>query len=177
MTTYVALLRGINVGAHNRMKMADLRSLLESLGYGDVETYIQSGNATFEAAGTDERSVRSAIEAAIDDEFGYDVPVMVRTRKELANVVDGQPFDEPPTDSIKRYVTFLHEAPTDEQRERLLAAGSDAESFVVDGRHVYSELDKEALGDGRFTDAGEKLGMAATRRNWDVVTALVELAA
>ena len=175
MTTYIAFLRGVNVGAHNRMKMDELRALFESLGYDDVETYIQSGNVVFEAAGTDEAELREAVHDAIGDEFGYDVSVMIRTREELADVVAGQPFDVPGADGIRHYVTFLHEAPSDEQVEALLDAQTNAESFAVDGRAVYSELDKDALGDGRFTDAGDTLGLEATRRNWDVVTAVAEL--
>jgi uncharacterized protein (DUF1697 family) len=175
MTTYVALLRGINVGGHNRMKMDDLRALVESLGYDDVRTYIQSGNVVFETAETDEGTLRDDIHDAIAEEFGYDVPVMIRTQSELEDVVAGQPFDVPGADGIKHYVTFLHERPTDEQAEALVEAQNEAESFAVDGRVVYSELDKAALGDGRFTAAGKALGMEATRRNWDVVTAVLEL--
>ncbi|WP_255767602.1 DUF1697 domain-containing protein [Haladaptatus halobius] len=100
---------------------------------------------------------------------------MIRTRTELQDVVIEQPFDVPAEDGIKHYVTFLHEEPTDEQVEALLDGQHEAETFEVSGREVYSELDKEALGDGRFTDAGKVLGMEAIRRNWDVVTAVQEL--
>jgi uncharacterized protein (DUF1697 family) len=176
MSPSIAFLRGINVGANNRMKMDELRALFESLGYEDVETYIQSGNVVFETAENDENALRVAIHDAIEDEFGYDIAVMVRTGKELADVVAGQPFEVPGNDGIKHYVTFLHEEPTDDRVETLLDAQSEAESFAVRGRAVYSELDKIALGVGRFTDAGKVLGMEATRRNWNVVTAVLELA-
>lgn len=176
MTTYVAFLRGINVGAHNRMKMDELREICEALGLRDVRTYIQSGNVVFEAPGADAGILREELEGVIDREFGYDVTVMVRTREELEAVVEGQPFEEPTDDDTKLYVTFLREEPGDEQVEDLLAAGSDAERFVVSGREVYSELDKAQLGDGRFTDAGKRLGVPATRRNWDVVRNVLELA-
>lgn len=174
MTTYIAFLRGINVGAHNRMKMDDLRVLFESLGYESVQTYIQSGNVVFETD-SDEETIRSAVTDAIADTFDYDITVMVRTRTELADAVDDQPFGEPSNDSIKRYLTFLNEVPTAEQREKLLDSQSEAESFEIRGRDVYSKLDKVKLGPGRFTDVGKKLGMAATRRNWNVVTAVVDL--
>lgn len=175
MTTYIAFLRGINVGAHNRMTMEELRALFESLGYDDVETYIQSGNVVFESVETDEGALREEIHDAIEDEFGYDISVMIRTQAELVDVVAGQPFDVPGGDGIKHYVTFLHEEPTDDQIEALLGVQNEAESFAVNGRAVYSELDKDALGDGRFTDAGKPLGMETTRRNWDVVSAVLEL--
>ncbi|WP_254533330.1 DUF1697 domain-containing protein [Natrinema gelatinilyticum] len=175
MTTYIAFHRGINVGAYNRMKMDELRAVFESLGYDDVETYIQSGNAVFETSESDEEALREDIHDAVEDTFGYDISVMIRTRTELQDVVAEQPFDVPAEDGIKHYITFLNEGPTDGRVEALLNAQNEAESFVVSGREVYSELDKDALGDGRFTDAGKILGMEATRRNWSVVTAVQEL--
>ncbi|WP_266083190.1 DUF1697 domain-containing protein [Haladaptatus caseinilyticus] len=174
MATYIAFLRGINVGAHNRMKMNDLWALVESLGFDDVETYIQSGNVIFESADGEETELRATIHDAIEDEFGYDITVMIRTQAELSEIVAGQPFDISGTKGIKHYVTFLDEEPTNEQLDALLAAESDAEQFEIRGREVYSELDKEALGNGRFTDVGKTLGMTATRRTWDVVTAIEE---
>ena len=121
---------------------------------------------------TDEEAIRDDIHDAIEGAFGYDISVMIRTRTELQDVVTGHPFDVPAEDGIKHYITFLNEEPTDEQVEALLDAQNEAESFVVSGREVYSELDKDALGDGRFTDAGKIRGIEATRRNWDVVTAV-----
>lgn len=174
--TTIAFLRGINVGAHNRMKMDELRALFESLGYADVETYIQSGNVVFETVETDEGALREDVHDAIEAEFGYDVGVMIRTGSELEVVVAGQPFDVPGEEHVKHYVTFLHEEPGEEQIDALLGAGSEAERFQVVGGEVYSELDTDPLDDGRFTDAGRKLGMEATRRNWDAVTAVLECA-
>ena len=176
MPTYVAFLRGINVGGHNRLAMDDLRELLVSLGYDDVRTYIQSGNAAFEADEAAEDALRAAVHDAIEDAFGYDLEVMLRTRDALADVVAGLPFEGPAGEDVRRYVTFLHEPPTAEQVEALLAAAHDAETFVARGREVYSELDKAALGDGRFTDAGAALGLPATRRTWAVVEAVLDLA-
>jgi uncharacterized protein (DUF1697 family) len=176
MTTYVAFLRGINVGGHNRMAMDDLQATCESLGLSDVRTYIQSGNVVFESDEADPGALADDLHDAIEDAFGYDVTVMVRTREDLDAVVEGQPFDEPTDADTKLYVTFLDEVPDEERVEALLAAGGKAESFVVNGREVYSELRKDLLGDGRFTDAGRTLGVPATRRNWDVVTKVQVLA-
>ncbi|HKJ59739.1 MAG TPA: DUF1697 domain-containing protein [Halobacteriales archaeon] len=176
MTTYVAFLRGINVGGHNRMKMDALCDLVESLGYGDVRTYIQSGNVVFEAAEADDRALADDLAAAIDDEFGYDVTVMVRTLDELAAIVEGQPFAVTEEEGIRHYVTFLHDEPSEDGIDALLDAARDGETFEVVGREVYSELDKNVMSDGRYTDAGAKLGTPATRRYWDVVTSVLELA-
>ena len=170
MSTHVAFLRGINVGGHNRMKMDELRDLCEAMGLKNVRTYIQSGNVVFDAEGADAGIVGDELEGMIDREFGYDVDVMVRTRAELDAVVADQPFEEPTDEDTKLYVTFLAEEPDAERVEELHATGGDAESFVVRGREVYSQLRKDLLGDGQFTDAGKRLGVSGTRRNWDVVT-------
>lgn len=176
MTTYIAFLRGINVGGHNRMKMDDLRELCASLGLQEIRTYIQSGNAVFEAADADASALRDDLVGAILDRFGYDVTAMVLTKEELLAVVDGQPFESSEDDATRRYATFLHDEPDEGAVQRLLAAESSAETFAMDGRVVYSRLKKDELGSGRFTDVGGVLGMPATRRAWNVVERVLELA-
>jgi len=176
MTTYVAFLRGVNVGTHNRMTMDDLRSCCESLGLGNVRTYIQSGNVAFEHGGTDAEALAETIADGLLDAFDYDVAVVVRTHAELEAVVAAQPFDDAPDGESRRYVTFLAERPGDEEVAALEAKENEAETFEVRGREVYSELRPDLLERGRFTDAGKVLGVAATRRNWDVVTAVLDLA-
>jgi len=93
MTTYIAFLRGLNVGSHNRMRMDELRALFESLEYADVQTYVQSGNVVFETGETDEETLRDDVHDAIQDAFGDDVSVMIRSRTQLRDAVTGQPFD------------------------------------------------------------------------------------
>lgn len=175
METYVAFLRGINVGAHNRMAMADLRTALEAAGLSDPETYLQSGNVVLGTSRADDGGLADEISAAIESTFGYDVTVLVRECSDLVAVVDAWPFD-PPAGENRQYATFVERAPSADQIERLLAAQSAAETFVVGDRVVYSELDKAALGDGRFTDVERVLGVPATRRTREVVTAVRDLA-
>lgn len=158
------------------MTMEELRALFESLGYQDVETYFQSGNVVFAAAESNERALRESIHNAIEAEFDYDITVMIRTRAELEAIVSEQPFDVSGTEGVKHYITFLNENPTNEQVESLLETQSDAERFTVSGREVYSELNKDELGSGRYTDVGRKLGLEATRRNLDVVNAVRDIA-
>lgn len=174
-TTYIAFLRGINVGAHNRMKMEELRELCRSLGLENVQTYIQSGNVAFGAAEANGDALGDELEAAIEDSFGYDISVMVRTRAELDEVVARQPFEEPSDENTKRYVTFLGEEPGDERIQALLAAQNEAEEFAVNGPTVYSRVDGDELENGRFTDAGKILDVPATRRTWNVVEKVLEL--
>ena len=109
MSDYVALLRGINVGRNNRIAMADLRQLLTDLGYTDVRTYLQSGNAVFQAANRSAAAVRTAIEGAIRQTLGLDIKVLVRTGRQLDAVIAANEL--PTTDAKKLHVAFLDAAP------------------------------------------------------------------
>ena len=111
MPRYVALLRGINVGRNKRVAMADLRRLLDGLGYTGVRTLLQSGNAVFTTpAGKSEKLARQ-IEQAIEDELGLDVKCLVRTGEDMRAVVDGNPLGDMATDGAKLLALFLSEAP------------------------------------------------------------------
>ncbi|MDX1686447.1 MAG: DUF1697 domain-containing protein [Candidatus Promineifilaceae bacterium] len=178
MITYVAFLRGINVGGHNRMKMAALRQTFADLGLENAETYIQSGNVVFRSTETNADLLQERIEAGIEKTFGYEIAVMVRTRGQLENVVANNPFTPADGDeNIKLYVTFLNDVPSEEQRQILYSAQSDAETFAVEGDIIYSRLDRNRQGKrGRRIDVRKKLGISATRRNWRVVNKVLELA-
>lgn len=136
----------------------------------------RTSNVVFESLDADARTLEDDLGGAIEDEFCYDLSVVVITRAAVDDVVDRQPFDEPTDEDTKLYVTFLRDEPRDEQVEALLDAQNDAETFEGSGREVHSELRKDELGDGRFTDAGKVLDVSATRRNRDVVTKGRELA-
>ncbi len=171
MATYVALLRGINLGARNRIAMADLREVFGALGAEDVSTYLQSGNVAF-------RSTKSAVdleraaERRIADDLGLDVAVLVRTGAQLAKLEAGNPFN--PAES---HVTFLAEKP-DRARVRALdpARGAPDELRVV-GREVYLRC-PNGYGRSKLTNAffEKQLGVRATTRNWKTVTELARLA-
>ena len=122
---WVALLRGINVGGHRKLPMAELRGLLDGLGYADIATYIQSGNAVFTAA-AEEPAIVEAVNAAILDRFGFEVPVILRGADELASIAAGHPFADAEPDEAKLHVMFLAEVP-DPARAHL-----DAAAFVPD---------------------------------------------
>lgn len=176
-TTYAAFLRGVNVGGHRRMTMDALREALAPLDWRDVRTYGQSGNVVFDAPEADADAVATALEGAIDDAFGYDVPAVVRTRDELETVVSRQPFADTDDEDVARYVTFLREAPSRDAVASLQVASSEAEAFVVDGREVHSRVRRDLLDDGAFTDATDVLGVTGTRRRWPVVRKVAALAA
>lgn len=103
MTTYLALLRGINVGGANKVGMKELRTLFEELGYEGAQTYLQSGNVVFEAKSSTSKKLVAEIEGAIAKVFKLNVSVIVRTHRELENVATGNPF---PTEDVKP--AFLH---------------------------------------------------------------------
>src|SRR5690349_1434442 len=105
MVAYVAMLRGINVSGKNKIKMTDLQALFVGLGHRDVVTYIQSGNVVFRSAAKSAAELASSIERQITRQFGFDVPVVIRAKTELAKVIDGNPFGG--VDLSKVHVTFL----------------------------------------------------------------------
>src|SRR4051812_15633948 len=111
MPTYVALLRGINLGSHNKVAMPALRTMFEdALGCDDVVTYIQSGNVVFKASDKD-AGLAAAINKAIKKEFGLDIAVFVRSKAQLKKVVAGNPFLEAGKDADKLHVVFLDAKP------------------------------------------------------------------
>jgi uncharacterized protein (DUF1697 family) len=171
---YVALLRGINLGARNKLAMADLRALVTELGADDVETYVQSGNVVF-ASGGSASALERQIEERIRRDHGYEVPVLVRTAPELAKVVADNPFLRAGNDQTKLHVTFLAAAPG---RARVEAPpGSGADEFSIVRREVYLHC-PDGYGRSKLSNAffEKQLGVVATTRNWRTVTTLAELA-
>jgi uncharacterized protein (DUF1697 family) len=173
-STYVALLRGINLGARNKVAMADLRALLAELGAADVATYLQSGNAVFKSAGR-RGELAAAVEQGLRRDLGVDVKVLLRTRKELESVVGANPFAR--RDAKALHVTFLDGKPEATKVKRLDARRSEPDEFRVVGREVYLHC-PNGYGRSKLSNAyfEKELGVAATTRNWKTVTALAELA-
>jgi uncharacterized protein (DUF1697 family) len=170
VTRLVVLLRGVNLGRHNRISMPEFRTLLEGVGAREVHTYVQSGNAVVEhdaAPAELERLVAAALA-----EHGLPVPVMVRTGEELARVVDASPWHD--LDPKLFHVAFLSGEPDPVKvaaidHERLLP-----ERVVVGERVLYLDY---ALGAGRSKGLDRlRVGVDATARNWRTVTALRDLA-
>ena len=176
MTTYVALLRAINLGSRNKVSMADLRTLFGALGFEDVSTYVQSGNVVFRGRGA-AADVTAAIEDRIRSELGLDVTVLVRTGAQLAKLVDANPFAGRDVDPATLHVTFLAEKPASARVRGLDPARSEPDEFRVAGREVYLRC-PNGYGRSKLTNAyfEKGLGVAATTRNWRTVTKLVELA-
>jgi len=174
--TYVALLRGINLGARNRLAMADLRTLLDDLGYDDVRTHLQSGNAVFATTTRSAAAVEKAVEAAIEKTTGLRIRVLVRSAAQLAKVLAADPLGGRATDHSRYMVVFLEKPVT---KKALADVDPDSylpEEFAVDGKHLYLWLP-----DGSHASklarlmSEKKLGGAGTMRNWRTVGKLAEM--
>lgn len=175
--TFVALLRGVNLGSRNKVAMSDLRKLVEELGYDDVETYLQSGNVLF-AAGGSAASVGRRIETALARDLGVEVQVVLRTKTELRRAVAQNPFAEQQRDPKKLLVTFLAETPSRAAVRALDPKAHAPDEFHVSGREVYLHC-PNGYGRTKISNAyfERELGVVGTNRNWRTVTALAESAA
>lgn len=171
---WVALLRAVNLGARNKVPMAELRTLLSAAGYGDVRTYIASGNVLLD--GPRKRStVAAELERLIADAFGVDTTAVMRTPKELAAVVADHPFG---SDISRSHVVFLAGRPSAAAARRLTAADHSPDRAVLSGANVYVQYPAGVQGSRLSASRIERLlGVAATHRNWRTVAALAELAA
>lgn len=183
MPTYVALLRGINVGGRNRVAMADLRKVMTSLGYADVTTYIQSGNVVFRTDQADTIVLAGAIERTIADSLGVRPRVVVVSREELAQVVAGNPYPDEPNPKLVHAI-FLTDAAGPEQVAGVAAAQRQAahkgsrDTACVVGQTVFLHT-PDGFGRSelaaRLAGTQAPAGVAGTARNWATVTTLLAL--
>lgn len=178
MHTLVSMIRGINVGGHKPLKMDQLRALHEALGFRGVRTYLQSGNAVFEAASGDADRHASAIERRILRDFGFEVAVCVRTSAELTAALRENPLTRSPVADPKfLHATFLvrHDAGVSLDGVDLPLAKGEAAEMLGDTVYVYCPL---GYGTTKINNTffERKLGMGATTRNWQTVTALERMA-
>lgn len=176
MSTYVVLLRGINVGGHNKVPMPALRTLVEGLGYDDVSTYIQSGNVLLSGSGG-ANVVGDKIAKAIKKEFGFDVSVIVRTRAQLQKIVKGNPFAGKAKDVGHLHMVFLAAKPAPSKVKDLTGADWGDEEVAVKGTEAYLHL-PNGYGRANLNNmvVEKKLGVAGTARNWRTTTKLLDLA-
>ncbi|GIG89143.1 DUF1697 domain-containing protein [Plantactinospora endophytica] len=179
MTRYAALLRGVNVGPGNRIGMADLRRIVTALGHDDVRTYLQSGNVVFGAAdGADPERLGGDVRAAIADELGLDVPVLVRSGAELTALAGANPYAKAQPDEVKLLVAFLAELPDPDRAAELTVPGTDTAEFTFagTGRDIYLHY-PDGYGRTKFSNAylEKRLAVASTTRNWRTVQALADL--
>jgi uncharacterized protein (DUF1697 family) len=177
VSTFVALLRAVNVGGNNQIPMSKLRALLESVGYTGITTYIQSGNIVLNGKERSSAAVVPKIEAAIAREFGLTIDVIIRSARELTTVIESNPFLRRVPDRSKLHVAFLNQAPDRVRVNTLDASRFVPDEFALGAREVYLHC-PDGLGRSKLPTAlVAKLAAPATVRNWNTVTKLAELAA
>lgn len=166
---WVALLRAVNLGARNKVPMAELRRVFETAGYESVRTFIQSGNVLFEHEAPD----RAALEAAVADAFGVQTAIVLRTAAQIRKVAGSHPFGP---DTSKSAVAFLAEQPDPAGVRELAKLDIAPDRVKVAGSDVFLHYPNGFQG-ARLTAAllERRLGVAATARNWRTVARLAEL--
>lgn len=181
MTTYIALLRGINVGGKNIIKMADLKRVFEEIGLCEVQTYIQSGNVLFKS-NEGEEALRSRIEHELETAFGFSVTVVLRTAGELERIISNCPFSEEEISEAEAaseaeclYVSMMTHAPLQEKLEHLNVYRSESEEYRLVGREVFL-LFRNSIRNSKLANNLQKLDVPATVRNWKTINKLVQLA-
>jgi uncharacterized protein (DUF1697 family) len=171
----VLLLRGINIGPNNRISMADLRGWLTDAGLGPASTYLQSGNVVVRSNQQPDATARLT-EELIAERSGLSVPVVTRTREELADVIARDPFGSEQLVEKLYQVTFLSEEPPEVVSNRIAALAADGERFEAIGREWYTYhpagVARSKLATGI---SARNLGYTATARNWTTVRSLLAL--
>jgi len=178
MTVIISMLRGVNVGGHNKIKMEALRALYESLKLRDAQTYVQSGNVIFR---TDERDVSrltKRIEDGIERKFGFRPSVILRTAAEMKDVIAKNPFAKRRgIEPSKLLVSFLASDPGEEAREKVRQMKGDPEELRIEGRELYIYF-PNGIGRSKLPWARleKTLKTPGTGRNWNSVTKMMEMA-
>jgi uncharacterized protein (DUF1697 family) len=164
--THVALLRGINVGKAKRIAMADLRALVESLGYGDVRTLLNSGNVVFDADVKSRGDAAARIESAIETQLGVTSRVIVVSSSEIAEIVDANPLLDIGTNHSRLMVTVLNSPADTAKLEPLLAQRWAPEAIALGTRVAYAWYPDGIIDSAIAKAVSKLLGDAATTRNW-----------
>lgn len=172
--TYIVLLRGVNVGGHNKVPMAELRILLADIGLEDVKTYIQSGNVIFQSTTQDSKELEKIIQKSILDHFGFEVPVLVRTRFELSTIFSNCPFKE--DKKVESYFIILNEIP-----DKDLVIEASEKTYLDDDYAILKDciylFCSKGYGRSKFNLSyfEKKLKINATARNYKTMVKLLAL--
>lgn len=172
----ILLLRGINIGPHKRIAMAQLRAMLQDDGLDEVRTYVQSGNVVLRSDEPPAELARRT-ERLIAERFGLEVPVLARSRDELAAVLERDPFGGEQLDAKLYQVTFLAQEPPGELVSQFAALATDAERFAAIGRELYTyHPDGVARSKLATRVAAKRRDVTGTSRNWLTVRTLLAMA-
>jgi uncharacterized protein (DUF1697 family) len=177
VTTHIALLRGVNVGGRASLAMADLRALVETLGFSDVRTLLQSGNVVFRGAGK-AADIEQQLERETEKRFGARIDHLIRSPKEWRAMIADNPFaTEAIRDPSHTVAMFLKAKPQPSAVSALQVAIRGRETVRAGARHLYIVY-PDGIGTSKFTGAliEAKLGTRGTARNWNTVLKLATLA-
>ncbi len=174
--TYLALLRGINVGGKNKLPMKDLSGLFTDAGCASVRTFIQSGNVIFRAAPALAQGLPSLITQRIEERSGYRIPIILRTAEELGNAIRRNPFLAAGAPEKTLHVYFLAGLPDPQDVAALDPHRYAPDTFLVREREIYLEL-PNGMGHTKLTNSyfDSRLHTTSTARNWNTVLQLHEL--
>lgn len=177
MQTYIAILRGINVSGQKIIKMAELRDHLSSLGFSKLSTYIQSGNIVFQTEEAANNILENKIHQNIKDNYGFEVPVIVRSYMEWQQVVDQFPFDIKKYDIKRLGFVFLKEKPALVLVDEIAKFKAANDEVVYADKEIYLSM-PDGFGTSKLTNNvfERKLKVAATTRNWRTTQKLLEMA-
>ena len=178
MNTFVSILRGINVGGHNQIKMETLRQLYSELGVIDSKTYIQSGNVIFRTDKDDTKGLEDEIAEKIQNTVGLKVPVLVLSVDELKNALENNPFAKDPSNDIAfLHLTFLSGIPDQTLMDNIPAGNFLPDEFRCSGKTIYVYC-PTGYGHTKLTNTffEKKLHLTATNRNLKTATELLSLA-
>ncbi|HTF24637.1 MAG TPA: DUF1697 domain-containing protein [Candidatus Limnocylindria bacterium] len=178
MGVIISMLRGVNVGGHNKIKMDALRELYESLKLWDAQSYVQSGNVIFRSDERDISRLTRRIEEGIERKFGFRPDVILRTAAEMREGIARNPFAKRRgIEANKLLVTFLASDPGEEAREKVRQMKCDPEELRIEGRELYIYF-PNGMGRSKLSLARleKTLKTSGTGRNWNSVTKMLEMA-
>ena len=176
MNTMIALFRGINVGGHNKLPMAELVETLAGLGFRNIETYIQSGNVVFDVEEDSKLELSNQIRDAIHQSHGFAPDVILLRSEELEKAILANPFPEAQDEPKTLHLYFLGSEPQDPDMQRIEEMKSGSESAVLIGKVFYLHA-PDGIGRSKLAAGVEKaLGVSVTARNWRSVIKINEMA-
>jgi uncharacterized protein (DUF1697 family) len=177
MQVYIAMLRGINVGGHKRIKMEQLRASFEELGFEQVKTYIQSGNVVFKTRKTSTSVLSKSIEKQILSDFGFAVSVISRSSGEIAKAIEANPFvKERGIATEQLHVMFLSAAPDPSALQKLAELTAAPDQFCCLDREIYFYLPNGVSGSVLMKSPVDRvLAVATTTRNWKTVNSIHQM--
>jgi uncharacterized protein (DUF1697 family) len=178
MQTYISILRGINLGGHNSIKMYELKNLLSKRGLKNIETYIQSGNVIYQHKSISNAKLDTFIQDEILQQFKFEVPVITLTIDELKAIAKSNPFSkDKKKDTLFFHITFLSDEPQKENLDKIICLSYPPDEFIIIGKTVYLYC-PNGYGNTKLSNKflENKLKLSATTRNWKTTKELISIA-